>query len=113
MGYRLSVEKVGDNTPKYYGTKLYGYVDDETELKSYQWLIKEGFLNESEEYVWEYCCDNPILMRVESFRDFVILYNEDLNKFLKPEMEDSFIKDEDIQQFLKLDDWELIVISWF
>lgn len=44
---------------------------------------------------------------------FAKLYNEDLNNFLIPEMKDGFIKDEDIQQFLQLEDWELIVISWY
>ena len=47
MGYRLSVEVVGESSPKYYGTKLYGY-EDETKLKSYQWLIKEEY-NKGEE----------------------------------------------------------------
>lgn len=113
MGYRLSVEKVGDRYPCYYGTKLYGYVNDETELKSYQWLVKEGFLKADEIYVWDYCCENPILMRVEDFKIFAKLYNEDLNKILPNFKKDYFIKDEDIQQFLALDNWELIVISWF
>lgn len=112
MGYRLSVDMVGENSPRYYGTKLYGY-KDETKLKSYQWLIKEGFLDANENYVWGYNCDNPILMRAEDFKIFAKLYNEDLNIFLIPEMKDYFIKDEDIQQFLQLEDWKLVVISWY
>lgn len=111
MGYRLNVEMVGKSSPKYYGTKLYGYVN-ETQLESYQWLIKEGFLDANEEYIWDYCCDNPILMRAEDFKIFAKLYNEDFNNFIAEPFKDHFIKDKDIQQFLQLEDWELIVISW-
>ena len=111
MGYRLNVQMVGDNTPKYYGTKLYGY-EDEAKLKSYQWLINEGFLDANQTYVWGYDFVNPILMKAEAFKIFAKLYNEDLNKFLIPQMRDYFIKDEDIQQFLQLEDWKLIVIYW-
>ena len=111
MGYRLNVEMVGESSPKYYGTKLYGY-DDETKLKSYQWLIENGYLDANEEYVWDYCYDNPILMRAKDFKIFAELYNEDVNKFIPELLKDYFIKDKEIQQFLQLRDWELIVVSW-
>lgn len=113
MGYRLFVEKVGKDNPKYYGTKLYGYYD-EKKLKSYQLLIKKGYLNENKYYNWwSYSCDNAILMRAEDFREFAKLYEEDLNQYYEDDHNPAdFIEDEDIQAFMKLDDWELIVISW-
>lgn len=111
MGYRLSVEMVGESTPKYYGTKLYGYTD-QTKLKSYQWLIKEEFLKVNENYIWGYNYHNPILMTAEAFKVFAKLYNEDYNKTLPERLKDYFIKDEVIQQFLKLRGRELVVIYW-
>lgn len=112
MGYRLCVEKVGDSNPNYYGTKLYGCCDEE-KLKSYQWLIKKGYLKENEYYSWSYGSDNAILMRAEDFREFAKLYEEDLNEYYEYDHSPAnFIEDKDIQAFMNLDDWELIVISW-
>lgn len=112
MGYRLTVEKVGKDKPAYYGTKLYGYCDEE-KLKSYQWLIKNHYLNSDEYYVWSYCCDNAILMRAKDFREFAKLYEEDLNNYYEYDYNPAnFIEDKDIQAFMNLYDWELIVISW-
>ena len=110
MGYRLTVEKVGDKEPKYYGTKLYGYCDEE-KTKSYQWLIKNNYLNKNEHYYWHDCSDNAILMRAEQFREFAKLYQEDLKDRYETS-ENLFIEDKDIQAFMNLNDWELIVISW-
>lgn len=104
MGYRLTVEKVGDKTPCFYGTKLYGY-RDEKKLKSYQWLIKNAYLDENKYYIWADGFDNPVLMRVEEFREFIKLYAEDLES-------EELLKDEDIRAFMSLYDWELIVLSW-
>lgn len=112
MGYRLTVEKVGKDKPSYYGTKLYGYCEEE-KLESYQWLIKNGYLDKDKYYSWSYGSDIAILMRAEDFREFAKLYEEDLNKYYEYEKYDStFIGDPDIQEFMSLDDWELIVISW-
>ena len=44
MGYRLEVTQVG-GTLSYYGTKLYGYVEDETALKSYKFLRDNGYFD--------------------------------------------------------------------
>lgn len=112
MGYRLSVEVVGNDNPSYYGTKLYGYVD-EKELKSYKWLMYKGYLRADEDYCWDYGSENPIVMKIEDFRIFAIFYNIDCNENKPEYAKDAFIDDPDIQSFLKLDDDQLIVISWY
>lgn len=114
MGYRLCVEKVGDKEPSYYGTKMYGY-GRTTEYKSYKWLLENDFLKKDEHYIWGDGFDNPILMRIEQFKEFVKLYNEDCNdEYLSyyPEDKDFFINNEDIQKFLQLYPWELVVLTW-
>lgn len=109
MGYRLEIERIGHKEPNFYGTKLYGYVD-EKKLKSYNWLLDKGFLDKNTYYIWTYCCDNPITMKVKDFREFAVLYDEDCSQTgYLPGM---FIEDETIKQILNLKDDELLLLTW-
>ena len=115
MGYRLDIKMVGKAQPKFYGTKLYGYTEEE-QLKSYQWLMSHKYLEpllKDGHYIWTYYFDNPIVMHVKEFKEFVKLYNEDYNKY-SPYLheEDCFINDPEIKKFLKLDDDKLVVLTW-
>jgi hypothetical protein len=46
MGFRLSVVCKDAKDIKFYGSKLYGYVEDETKLKSWKYLNGLGKLEE-------------------------------------------------------------------
>lgn len=110
MGYRLEVEQVGGKL-YFYGTKLFGY-EDEEKLKSYKFLIKNKYLDEYSTF-FNYNHSNDFVMEIKDFREFVKLYNEDLNNFTFYSNEkDRFIKDKTIQKFLKLEDDDRVVISW-
>lgn len=74
MGYRLYVVDSESNLA-YYGTKLYGYVN-EKKLKSYKYLESLGFFGNGETF--DYGCDNKIELTTEEFREFVKLYDEDI-----------------------------------
>lgn len=84
MGYRLDVQCV--NSPlDFYGTKLYGYVEDEEELQSYKYLQKIGKINHDEYYpVWFYGCDNQMTLSKEEFEKFARLYEQDMRTFITP-----------------------------
>ena len=74
MGYRLEVSKIDY---VYCGGKLYGYVSEEKlkQLKSYQWLLKKGYID-GDEY-WSYGCNPQIVLRASEFREFMKLYIDD------------------------------------
>ena len=110
MGYRLCVDMVGHESPSFYGTKLYGYVDNEKQLKSYQWLLEKGFLSKNKTYIWTYCCENPIHMTVKDFKEFAVLYDKDCEETGYPP--NSFLEDSSIKEILNLEDDELLVLSW-
>ena len=46
MGFRLHVRCTNNEDVEYYGTKLFGYVQDETKLKSWRYLYGLGKLKE-------------------------------------------------------------------
>ena len=108
MGYRLEVTQVG-GTLSYYGTKLYGYVEDETALKSYKFLRDNGYFD-ADDVVFTYGASHDTVMDVVDFRVFAELYNEDLNEYC--EEKDFFINDETIRKILELYDYDRVVISW-
>lgn len=115
MGYRLDVKVVGKPQLGFYGTKLYGYTEEE-ELKSYQWLSANKYLEpllKDGHYIWTYYFDNPIVMHIKEFKEFAKLYNEDYNKH-SPYLheEDCFIGDPELQEILKLNDYDLVVLTW-
>ena len=112
MGYRLEVTQVG-GTLSYYGTKLYGYIDDVTVLKSYKFLRDNGYFD-ADDVVFTYGASHDTVMDVCEFRKFAVLYNDDLNKYLEVSLgKDFFINDETIREILELDDYSRVVISWY
>ena len=89
MGYRLSIECKNNPELRYYGTKLYGYVEDESKLLSYEYLKRIGKLDEIvnldvnnfesvEDIKWDYCFDCHFVLTAEQFATFIGLYAQDL-----------------------------------
>lgn len=76
MGYRLEMSKIKHSAC---GGKLYGYVDDEKKLKSHQWLLEKGYIDGDE--CWGYGCNPQIVLSPDEFKEFIKLYNEDVNNF--------------------------------
>jgi hypothetical protein len=77
MGYRLEISKIID--ADFGGTKLFGYAEDEHELKSYQWLLQKGYIKGDE--VWTYGFDPQIILTRREFAEFINLYWEDLQNY--------------------------------
>ena len=114
MGYRLEISKI-----KYYtcGEKLYGYCDDTSKLKSYKWLLNNGFLkgyeHRHQDWTFADCNENPhIVLSPKDFKKFIELYNEDFNNEYKEETtKDCIIKNKKIQELINDNDY--ILLEWF
>lgn len=89
MGDRLTIRDEQDNM-LYYGSKLYGYVDDLEESKSlkYLWDIKSDYLIKEHGYedfedfalsmnCYTYC-DKLCKITIPQLKEFLRLYDEDL-----------------------------------
>lgn len=76
MGYRLEISEFKDLNV---GTKLFGYVDDETKLKSYQWLLEHRKIVGEE--CWTYGYNPKIILNSEEFKEFIVLYIEDKKEY--------------------------------
>lgn len=113
MGYRLYMTKI---SKKYAcGGKLFGYTDT-SKLKSYQWLLKKGFLEgiDDDEITFAECNGNPqIVLRPEEFEEFVKLYNEDCNNYngwlIHPK--DWIINDKRVKELIKSKND--ILLEWY
>lgn len=81
MGYRLEVSKVVYTGCC--GGKLYGYIDDETlrQCKSWQWLKRKGFIDEFDEFDWDYGFEHRFVLSNNEFKEFIKLYINDKKKF--------------------------------
>lgn len=77
MGYRLNV-KCNDTGLEFYGTKLYGYVNDERTLKSYKYLKQIGKFNGNEHFDYRY--ENKLVLSFLDFSRFIKLYFYDLQQ---------------------------------
>lgn len=108
MGYRLEISE-----PKsiFYGTKLYGYVDLE-ECESIKWLLDKKFITEEDVLFDHWNCGGlmPIVMVVEEFKEFIVLYDKDCQRLR--DYKDSILNDEMIKNILLKNDFEMIVLSW-
>ena len=117
MGYRLDIGKIKEDKiePLYYGTKLYGYGDEE-EFISYLYLISIGKLK-GDEY-FNYGSGIQFALNKKEFTIFCNLYNIDMNNHYDYSNEkDIFINDETIQNELMTDilDYknnEIYIIGW-
>lgn len=107
MGYRLGIHKT---ELVFYGTKLYGYEDNIEEFKSYKYLKKYNLIEEFDLY-----SNNPIMMSGATLKEFIKLYNEDLNNYasyIKLE-KNNFINREEIKSLLNnASDFDYYVIDW-
>lgn len=79
MGFRLNIDKIEDKEIKnvYYGTKLYGYVD-ESFLLSFMYLTSIGKIDY--DTFFNYGCGVQIPLNKKEFTIFANLYTIDLNK---------------------------------
>lgn len=76
MGYRLNILDKQHPELEFYGTKLYGYVADETKLASLKYLISIGKM--WEDAIWDYSFYNETHLTQNEFNTFIKLYEEDL-----------------------------------
>lgn len=88
MGYRLDVrEKLNDDKRSIYCSKLYGYVDDETQLLSYKYLNElhkfDDVFDDPANPFFGYGIEPEIELTAEEFRDFMLLYVADLLYYRK------------------------------
>ena len=91
MGYRLEISELTNSGVKegIYASKLFGYVDDESELSSYKFLKDNHILEKEfdEECVKNDTCffgygsEPKFTLTPEQFRMFMKLYEEDLLTF--------------------------------
>ena len=106
MGYRLGIYKT---ELSFYGTKLYGYEDNIEEFKSYKYLIEHNLIED-----FNFGCSTQILMTGNMLKEFIKLYNDDLNNYatyIKLE-KDNFINRKEIKELLKCRDYDYYVIDW-
>lgn len=105
MGYRLEMSKI-----KYTacGSELYGYVDNIKELKSHQWLVDKGYI-EGDEY-WGYGFSPCIKLYPKEFKEFIELYNEDLQKF--GPFPKNLMEDKDIQELINQENGSVLLEWW-
>lgn len=103
MGYRL---EIGELEYKACGGKLYGYVEDTEQLKSYKWLLDNCYID-GDEY-WSYGCNPKIILRKNKFKEFIKLYNEDCNN--AGHTKDIVLKDKGIQELMNSD--KLKILEW-
>lgn len=111
MGYRLEVSELKHKQT--YG-KLYGYCENEKELKSYKWLEKKGFLKDVGDNWYDYYENPQIILSPNEFKEFITLYNEDCNNFENNYIKhpkDWIIKNEQTQELINgIKD---IVLEWY
>lgn len=129
MGYRLEIEKIVKKETIFYGTKLYGYIDENKlpELNSYNFL--EAYRYATKDDYWDYGASHQMLMWIRDFREFAKLYKSDYidyyneqhekgeSKFTGIEMWEANGWDDnmEIQDILtneKLDKFDYLILSW-
>lgn len=104
MGYRIDIRCKDNQGLHYYGTKLYGYVKDESKLMSYEYLKRIGKLDEIvnldvnnfeavEDIKWDYCFDCHFVLTAEQFSTFIELYAQDLCDKYDSRVAFSFLKE--------------------
>ena len=100
MGYRLEISEIKKHHIEYMtsGGKLYGYVENIEDLKSYNWLLNKKIIDEDQYF--DYNCNPKIVLNSNEFNEFVLLYNEDLNNYYKYDTKDWFINDEKVRKLL-------------
>lgn len=64
---------------EYYGTKLFGYVQDTSNLPSCRFLINLGKCGENE--IWTYSFSGDITLSEDEFREFIRLYDRDFKDY--------------------------------
>ena len=77
MGYRPEFKDTENPDLCFYGTKLYGYVN-EKELSSYQYLLSIEKVTSDD--IWDYAFPHEMVLTAEQFRVFMKLYEKDFDK---------------------------------
>ncbi len=80
MGYRPDIIDVENPMLRFYGTKLYGYVDT-SDLPSCNYLKFLGKIDNDEE--WLGGCGPDITLTAKEFRTFMELYEKDFDQYGK------------------------------
>lgn len=81
MGYRPEFKDTNNQGLCFYGTKLYGYVSDESKLPSCQFLVLIGKVDPEEIEWWGYGFTHEMVLTPEQFRNFMDLYEKDYYDF--------------------------------
>lgn len=101
MGYRLNISKdKEDKETLFYGTKLYGYCNDNKKLLSYNYLIQIGKFEGNE--IFDYGVTNDIELNYEEFKIFCILYDYDLFKNAEIWLVHEFLSIHEIEKALNM-----------
>ena len=82
MGYRLAIRRAdNEGVADYYGTKLYGYSDDQEffGLSSVKYLKSLGLVEDYQYF--GYGAENPIRLNHDQFVEFMTRYSADLTAF--------------------------------
>jgi len=105
LGYRLDIVTVGKEKSLCCG-KLYGYVEDEAQLLSYQWLKDNGYMEGDEVFTYGY--EGNIVLWGYDLKKFLALYKEDLKKFYFFNLQKRL---DEIDGFV-IEDYEKYVLCW-
>ena len=113
MGYRLEISKLEYARKLEYvgcGGKLFGYIDDEElhECKSWQWLKRHGYLDKSDEDLWDYGVWHTTLLSGKEYKQFIKLYTDDYKEY--GYNNPTIIKE--LNESLGCDDDDWMVITW-
>lgn len=103
MGYRLEISQIKHKAS---AGKMFGYCD-ETKLKSYNYLLKKGYLDGDEYFGYGFF--GNIDLSPTEFKEFIELYNEDWNEH--GGAKDCIINSKDIKELLETDDHKLL--QWY
>jgi len=114
MGIRLGIYEVFycNDIEEY---KLYKYVDIE-KCKSANWFVEHHYFADLIDIECLHAGTN-IQMTIKDFREFAVLYNEDMNKYYPYRQaykyeDDWWINQKGVQRLLKKKDYDTIILEW-
>lgn len=110
MGFRLDVYKKQN---MFYGTKLYGYVGDETKLLSYQYLIDEQLIEKDKYYHFDYGMELELILKKGQLLKFLELYNIDYKTHFKENLLEDNEEFKNLYEKVKSDrEYQDYILTW-
>ena len=103
MGYRLEISEFEFKSQETCG-KLFGYVEDEKQLKSHGWLLSHGYIDGNE--WWNYGFNPKIVLDAKEFKEFMMLYAEDWKEYKGYDL-----MDEELKALCENDNYKFL--EWF